>query len=505
MEPMENALPAAGPAKPAQTAPKLYEIHRRDRLVLAGTLAWCLFAVDIVLWRFAMGMGFTALVFAWYALVLAAFGLRVFARPESCWLLVTNLALGASFALTSSPAFRVWNLLALLVLVPLHATSLSGGATLPWWRPAMLFERLGLFLGGLFGALGAAFAALIPAGKGHNTRRIATVVCGIVGAAALLAVLVPVLASADLLFAAATESLRRFIRDHFTQALWKLMLALVATPFFFGLLYRLRRPNPAKPFALKLPTADTLLFLILLAALDGLYLLFLAVQSAGLFGGAAFLSARGISYAEWARSGFFQMVGVTILNLTVLLTAVTVSRREGRGWAALRILATVLTAESLVLLASALWRMSLYVAAYGLSFKRCMTYWGMGMMALFFLVALRKIWRPEASFCRWAFPLALAGWLVINCVPINFLVATNQVDRYLSGASPQLSVEYLVGLSFDTLPALERLAGMTVPSSYHGGVVDMTSILAAQSGHARRQCADWRTWNLSACLAAGWE
>ena len=54
-----------------------------------------------------------------------------------------------------------------------------------------------------------------------------------------------------------------------------------------------------------------------------LYLLFLAVQSAGLFGGPEYLARRGISYAEWARSGFFQMVGVTVVNLSVTLAALT--------------------------------------------------------------------------------------------------------------------------------------------------------------------------------------
>ena len=37
------------------------------------------------------------------------------------------------------------------------------------------------------------------------------------------------------------------------------------------------------------------------------------MQSAGLFGGADYLAARGISYAEWARSGFFQMVGEEVM------------------------------------------------------------------------------------------------------------------------------------------------------------------------------------------------
>ena len=245
----------------------------------------------------------------------------------------------------------------------------------------------------------------------------------------------------------------------------------------------------------------------MLAALDGLYLLFLAVQSAGLFGGPEYLARRGVSYAEWARSGFFQMVGVTVVNLTVTLAGLTFSRREGRTWTVLRLLSALLAGESLLLLASAAWRMTLYVSAYGLSFKRCMTYWGMVMMALFFLAALWKLQKPDRSFCRLAFPLALAGWLVINCVPLDYLVAKDQVDRYLAceARTPNISVSYLLyDLSYDTLPQLARLdSRLTFLDWRTGREEPLGEMLERRREEARQDCAGWRSWSLSACIAAG--
>ena len=130
------------------------------------------------------------------------------------------------------------------------------------------------------------------------------------------------------LFAAATRGLTEFIQLHFARGLWKFFWALVLTPFLFGLLYALRH-TPARAGTHTLCTVDSALFAIILGALDALYLLFLAVQSAGLFGGPEYLAQRGVSYAEWARSGFFQMVGVTIVNLAAVMAALT--RRAGAG------------------------------------------------------------------------------------------------------------------------------------------------------------------------------
>ena len=500
MDAFKNALPPEGGAKPAQNPAKIMEPIPRGRLFLALTAVFCVLLVDTLVFH-GPAAGLTAAVFAWYALLLAWLGPGFLLPPSSRVLFLFDLFLGLTFALGSNWYFRLWNLLALLVLLPLHALSVTG--RLPWWRPAMLWERLRLLFRGLFGRLSAPFAVLTAGKRAKDSRRAWTVAAGVCGALALVALLLPVLASADALFAAATEGLRSFIRLHFTTALWELLWGLVLTPFVFGLLVSLRGPGPDT--AAKAPKTDSLAFVLVLAALNLLYLLFLGVQSAGLFGGPDYLAARGISYADWARSGFFQMVGVTILNLSVLLSALTFSRREGRAWKALRLLSALLAVESLVLLASACWRMTLYVSAYGLSFKRLMTYWGMVMMALFLLAALRKVQRPDFSFCRAAFPLALAGWLVINCVPADYLVAKNQVDRYLSGESAVIDAEYLLyDLSYDTLSQLDRLDGNLICQDWrNGGQRRLSVLISHRRAEAAAECADWHTWSLSACLAAG--
>ena len=498
----EKALRPEGAAKPAHSTAVIYVIDRRERLLVPLTFGFCLLLVN-TFFETGVNAGLAVSVAAWYGLLYAAKGRKLWQTGESRVLLLTGLALPVfSMVLGSNWYFRGWDLLALMALLPIHAIGLSGGQYLPWWRPAMLGERLRLLLTGLFGRLGAVIAALLPRRTG-DSRRVLPLAAGTAGAVVLLAVLVPVLASADALFAAATADLRSFLSLHFSDAVWKTIAAAVMTPFFFGLLYFLRRPTPLKQQAEKPPrTVDGLGFAIVLAAVAALYLLFLGIQSAGLFGGAAYLAQKGLSYAEWARSGFFQMVGVTVLNLSLLLAAVQWSRRTGAAWRAVRFLSALLTAESLVLLVSAGVRMTLYVEAYGLSFKRFLTYWGMGMMAAFLLAAAWKVHRPDFRFCRVVFPLALAGWLVINCVPVDCLVARDQVDRYLAGESAALDVEYLLyDLSYDTLSQLRRLDQSEI-FRCGSGSFSLGHLVDQRLAEARADCADWRTWSLSAWLAS---
>lgn len=499
-----KALPAEGPTKCAQKRNLTGESMGRYRSFLALTLGFCLLLVDGFLWHGPCA-GLTATVFAWYALVLAWMGRKLFETRSGRVLLAANLFLAATMALGSNWYFRCWNLLALVALIPVHA--MAGLAGRPWWDPRMLGERFRLLFQGLFGNLWACFAAAVP-DKREKPRRTMAVVLGLCGAAALVSVLLPVLMSADALFAASVEALNWDISAlHFSDVFQRLFWALAFTPFVFSLLYALAHPKLlCPPEEKKGLRADALGFVLALAAVDGLYLAFLAVQSAGLFGGPEYVESLGVSYAEWARSGFFQMVGISVVNLSLTLASLTLARREGRAWTALRRLCAALAGESLVLLASAAWKMTLYVSAYGLSFKRLMTYWGMTMMALFLLAGLWKAVRPDFRFCKWAFPLALAGWLIINCVPVDYLVAKNQVDRYFSGESAAVSVTYLAySLSYDTLPQLERLDGRRLVCEYDGNGTGETlaELLARRRRSAESQCGNWRTWSLSACLAAG--
>ena len=102
--------------------------------------------------------------------------------------------------------------------------------------------------------------------------------------------------------------------------------------------------------------------------------LFLATQARVLFGGAAFLMAtQGLTVANYAREGFFQMVGASAVVLATLVIADwlldpndAVARRRYHVAGAVLV---VLVAATLV---SAIVRMSLYVSEFGLTVDRGM-------------------------------------------------------------------------------------------------------------------------------------
>ena len=130
--------------------------------------------------------------------------------------------------------------------------------------------------------------------------------------------------------------------------------------------------------------------------------------------------------------------------------------RGGRTAAekALSLLICVLT---LVILASAFWRMRLYILAYGLSLLRVMTLWAMAFILLSLVLAVVKVLRPGFKFWPWFAALGLYGWVLFNAANVDARIADYNVDAYLGGRLPQVDIYYLGGLSPSALPALERL------------------------------------------------
>lgn len=505
----ETNLPGAA-SQPQPAAPvvrPVYEAGTRERMLLFLALALGILAADLLLslgqnW---LGLGVPVGVAAWYGVFFWYVGPHKLGRTRLFFAAIILLSL--TFVLFSNGWFRFWNMGFLPALLTIHAFQISGAGKKPWTAPAMLWERFRLLLDALFGRLGAIGAAF-RGFTGPAAQRGLTVGIGVLVTVPLLLIAAVLLSQADMLFDKLTAGLLDFVWTHLDTALVRVLLGLLCAPFLFSLLYALGRPKPlAEGKATALPELDSVAAVMVLGGLDALYLFFVGVQARALFGGEGYLAQMGISYAEYARSGFFQLVFVAMLNLAVVLALLRLTGRKGRGWSAVRALATLLVALSGVILVSAAWRMTLYVLAYGLSFKRVLTYWGMGMIALLLGAACVKVWREKFQFFRFAAVAVLAGWLVLNYANVDRIVMTYNVNTYLNGGLAQADLLYLSNLSYEALPVLEeKLDGEVIikdapdRDSEPDGVLTLEDLLQDRVAQAAWECECWESWSIPAWM-----
>lgn len=267
-------------------------------------------------------------------------------------------------------------------------------------------------------------------------------------------------------------------------------------------------PGPVTPIPRRLvgPTeAATALLLV-----DLLVAVFVAIQAAYLFGGRDTLSVTGLTYAEYARRGFFELVAAGAVVIAVVGGLDRMLPRRSRPVLAASLVLVALTGLVLV---SALERLRLYQAAYGWTELRLVVLAAIGWLAVALvttavLVASRRT--------RWLVHslgiLVLAGVVALNVAGPQAFVAERNLERALDpslvapGGRTGLDAAYLAGLGDGAVPvvlaALDRLDAAD-RAALRGWLDARSTALATDPS-----LAGWPSWNLArerarAALSAG--
>ena len=202
-----------------------------------------------------------------------------------------------------------------------------------------------------------------------------------------------------------------------------------------------------------------------MGAIDLLFLVFVIVQFRYLFGADAIVQITpNLTYADYARSGFFELVAAIALVVPVLLLGDwLLDRRVRRDAHLFGGLAGAQIALVLAIAASALQRLRLYHASYGLTESRfyamVLLLW-IGAMLVWLAATVLRGRRDAFAFGALASGLAtLALLFVINP---DAIIARTNVDRMASAnAGVRFDVAYATSLSADAMPVLiDALPGL---------------------------------------------
>lgn len=228
-----------------------------------------------------------------------------------------------------------------------------------------------------------------------------------------------------------------------------------------------------------------------LAALSLIFLSFSVVQARYLFGGAELVqNVSGLTYAEYARRGFFELVTASALVLPVLLVAdLMLDKSDHKRLRRFRILSSVLLILVAMVMDSALTRMLLYVETYGLTTDRfyatTFMIW-IGLVLIWF--ATTTLFGDGRRFALGAVASGLAIAAILNVANPDVVISRVNLHRARHGSS--LDVAHLGRLSADATPfLLSHLESL--------GKAETCELLAHVDEGRTRRGNGWRTWNLS--------
>ncbi|RJS46848.1 DUF4153 domain-containing protein [Nocardioides cavernaquae] len=435
------------------------------RAVVASLLVGLL--AGLVLPERDFGIGTTLVLLSCGGVILS------FSRHRRSPFTLACAALCALLAIVPSIRDAEW--IAVLSVLAGIATCMAGlahGRTLPSFVLAGISWPLaalrGLpWLGRSLGALGR---------LNHGTAILRTAVWSLLG----LLVFGLLFASADALFATWMGAL---VPDlHVDMVVARAFVTCAVGGVTLAAAYlAINPPHLERSGAAPRPVAHRFEWLAPVLLVDAVFVLFLIAQATVVFGGDDYLQrTTGLTYAEYVHQGFGQLTVATVLTLLVVWAAARKASKEtsaDRAW--IRASLGLLCVATLIVVASALYRMHLYQEAYGFTRLRLLVDVFEGWLGFLVLavaaagVTLRAAWLPRTA-------LLTGAGLVLALALVNpdAWIARHNLDRY--AATGKVDWWYLQGLSEDAVPVLAEVEGESAPCA-----------LATR----RPSDGDWLEWN----------
>lgn len=172
-----------------------------------------------------------------------------------------------------------------------------------------------------------------------------------------------------------------------------------------------------------------------------------------------------LTFSDYAREGFFQLLAVSVINAVMSLCAgIFIKRRPfdpnkpraHRGHPVTRIYMGAMALSTIVLIATALAKMLLYVNTYGMTHKRTYATWLMLLLAVSFVaVILRQVF-GRMNLTGTILTVFLVFFLAISVVNVDGLIMKYNVDAALDGNIRTMQGDVLEDCGYSgVLPALE--------------------------------------------------
>jgi len=194
-----------------------------------------------------------------------------------------------------------------------------------------------------------------------------------------------------------------------------------------------------------------------LAALNVVYLVFFAVQAAYLFSAFTGSLPETYTYAEYARRGFFEICTVAGINLFVLAAShLAIKRDIGKESKALKAATVIISAFTILLIATALSKMAMYISVYGLTQLRVITSWFMILLLIVFLTICARQF-VKFNSARLIIVGCTVMFIALSYGNVDSFIAKYNIERYEAGTLSTLDTDDLARLSDAAAPHIYEL------------------------------------------------
>lgn len=361
------------------------------------------------------------------------------------------LANTAVFICTTNGSVRFFGVQIGFLLALTCFDGFANGKTTGNRQTAHLFIKAISTIGGIAMSVRSLFS-----GANGGNKKLGKMMLGIACALPVLIVVLPLLIASDDAF---KGMMNQIFDDAFAtifKTIFGLSMSFLVVSYGFCLKYGRTRKQKESTFA----GVENTYIISFLSVISLCYLLYLFSQLAYFFSAfKGFLPEEGITYAQYARKGFGEMCVIAVINLALTFTAMLLARkREGKVCLAIKLLATFIGVFTLVIIATAISKMFLYINEYGMTVRRVTTSAFMVFLAVVFISVILRIYIRWINIVKTALLTAGCVVLILGTVNVNRVCAQYNYESYLSGKLKSVDVKAIYDLGDEGIPYITKLA-----------------------------------------------
>jgi len=479
-------------------------VKKENIIILIGSIVLAVI-FNILFYRKQLGVSYPIFVIVLYGVMLFTLRNKIERKISFGTILtIPVVMLSLTYLLFSNPVFGFFNFFIVPTLICIQTLLITNNNNYMWFDIRILLDFLNAVFVRTLGHIFLPFRLLSGIIKRkHGSNKVSVlgkVVIGLLISVPLVIVVIALLSEADDVFSYWVENISDyFISINFGDFVAQLIIgfcgAVIAFSYFWSLYNKADKDIviDGEGTLKNKKVWDPVIIITVLVSINIIYVVFTTIQFTYLFGSVSSLLPEGVTYAEYARRGFFELVAVTLINLSLVTSIIGFTRNDNKfTQTILKILNSLLIFCTMIMLLSAHFRMSLYEQEYGYTYLRVFTHAFMIFIFFILIATLIKVWKEKFSLIKSYIILGLIAYISINYFNADAYIAKNNIERYETDGGKTIDIYYLGTLSDDAVPYMVKLLD-NPNEEVAKGIKNNLGLRKARLSSGN----DWQSFNLS--------
>lgn len=450
-----------------------------------------------VIFTFCLYRNFTGITFPVYVAATIFFAVLFIRKTgvpikrKTCMYFINMQLLGISTFLTANGFFHFFNWAGIILLF--MAAMIHQFYEEENWGFQTHLKNLFVLMIISIASIGTAFShshRYLKTESSGKRKKILAVVLGLGLAFLTLLIVLPLLIYSDKVFEKYFMAFFKYISlANIAGIVFTFLYSAICLYAFF---VAVLKNNLAGPKTANSKKADAIIGISFTAVLAIIYIIYSAIQILFLFLRWESGLPQDVTYSQYARAGFWQLLVVSLINFILVLICIQVFRENK----VLKVLLLIISLCTCIMTASAVYRMLLYVNAYHLTFLRVLVLWFLAVLTLIMGGVIINICKVNFHLFQYIMLVVACGYLLFSFARVDWIIANYNIEHI--EIMSERDVYYLVDhLSLDAAPAILKLD----PARAGEDKYYIEEVMNGYIKSIKRQPNSGRRWNYSIYLA----